>query len=136
MLVVFLVQAQILWPWQNRVADSFRAGLPSNLSWIDDEVGGDVARMVLIDNPIRAQTTEFFNYDIKRTYMPAGPVLRAARQRPAVPVGAERGRRRRLGRGVRPGAPRGCCSTTTTQARRSTTRRCSRRSRASGASSS
>ena len=66
------MQAQILWPWQNRVADSFRAGLPSNLSWIDDEVGGDVARMVLFDNPIRAQSTEFFNYDIKRTYLPAG----------------------------------------------------------------
>lgn len=72
LLVVFLMQAQILWPWQNRVADAFRAGFPANIAWIDDEVGGDVARMILYDNPIRAQSTEFFNYDITRSYLPAG----------------------------------------------------------------
>ena len=70
LLALFVMQAQILWPWQNRVTDSFRAGFPANLAWVDDEVGGDVARMILYDNPVRAQTTEFFNRDITRTYVP------------------------------------------------------------------
>lgn len=70
LLVVFLVQAQILWPWQEKVTSSFRAGLPPNMSWIDDEVGKDVARLILYDNPTRATTTEFFNRDITRTYTP------------------------------------------------------------------
>jgi len=70
-LTVFLVQAQVLWPWQNRVTDSFRAGLPANLSWVDDEVGGDVARIIVLDNPTRATTTEFFNRDVSRVYTPA-----------------------------------------------------------------
>ena len=71
MLVVFLVQAQVLWPWQKETTQRFRAGYPSSMSWIDDKDVGDVGRMIVIDNPTRAEMTQFFNRDIDRVYTPA-----------------------------------------------------------------
>jgi hypothetical protein len=68
---VFLVQQQVLWPWQKKATNAFRAGLPSSLSWVDDLKPGPVARMLVIDNPNRAEMTQFFNEDIDRTYIPA-----------------------------------------------------------------
>lgn len=70
-LVAYLIQAQVLWPWQDRTTDRFRAGFPASMSWIDDSKLGDVARMIVLDNPIRAEMTQFFNYDVTHVYTPS-----------------------------------------------------------------
>ncbi len=101
-LVVFLVQAQILWPWQKETTNNFRAGFPASLSWVDDADRGDVARMIVVDNPTRGDTTHFFNYDIDRVYTPPQDQYFGRRcQRAAMRLDGEPGGSRRLGRRLR-----------------------------------
>jgi hypothetical protein len=73
-LVVYLVQAQVVWPWQDDTTSSWRAGFPADLSWVDDAAGGDAARFLVIGNSPRGQTTQLFNERIRSLYVPEAPI--------------------------------------------------------------
>jgi hypothetical protein len=73
-LLVFLVQAQVLWPWQDERTSSWRAGYPSDLSWVDHAAGGDAARLLVVGNSPRSEVTQLFNERIRNLYIPVTPI--------------------------------------------------------------
>ncbi len=72
--VVFAVQDQAGWHWQQTQSAVWRAGFPKDLSWIDHASDGPVARLVTSYNPFKSPQTEFFNKRLTRVYAPSSPV--------------------------------------------------------------
>jgi hypothetical protein len=72
--LVFAVQDQAGWAWQQQQARVWREGFPRDLSWIDHASSRPVARLVSFYNPYRTPQTEFFNDRITRVYVFSGPI--------------------------------------------------------------
>ncbi len=73
--LVFAVQDQAGWAWQQQQSQVWRAGFPHDLSWVDHAAGGrPVARLIRLYNPYRTPQTEFFNRSITRVYRPGAAV--------------------------------------------------------------
>ena len=103
-LIVFLIQAQVLRPWQDRTTSGVARALPENVSWIDDAAhGDDVAALLVIGGTRRFELTQFFNPDVRRLYVLPGSAA-LAQQRACLQMESRR-RDCQLEQGVRVSAP-------------------------------
>lgn len=66
--LVLVVQSQSTWAHRDASTSYWRSGFPQSLTWIDDQVKGDVAHFVVFRPAFRHPVTAFFNSRVKRVY--------------------------------------------------------------------